>query len=356
MCFFRSSMRERGQTTYTQREPRMADTLILTGTTSLELSAKGAGSDIRSWAKNQVGGQGAQLFINNIAEPGDVDTIINLHRGSVGIGTASPSAKLTVETAQAGPLVLVRNTSATGDGIRAEAVGSGHGLSAASFSHTGVAGASETGIGVHGLSSRGPGVSGESNSGPGLVGSTISGANVIEGRRLNQLVFAVTQSGAVLADGPYTGPADFAEMLPAAASASPYEPGEVLIIGPDGKLARSAEPNATNVAGVYSTRPGFLGDMRRAEAGLEPRAKEPADGGEWLPVALTGVVPVKASAENGAIRPGDLLTTSATPGYAMRATPVPLHGVEIFRAGTLLGRALEPLPAGKATIKVLLVL
>ena len=57
----------------------MADTLILEGTTSLELSAKGSGSDVRSWAKGQVGRRGAQLFINNIAEPGNVDTIINLH-------------------------------------------------------------------------------------------------------------------------------------------------------------------------------------------------------------------------------------------------------------------------------------
>ena len=336
----------------------MADTLILTGTTALELSAKGSGSDVRSWVKNQVGKQGAQLFINNIAEPGNVDTIINLHRGNVGIGIATPSTKLTVQNSQPGPLVLVRNTSTTGDAIRAECNGSGHGVSAASVAHTGVAGASETGIGVHGLSSRGPGVSGESNSGPGLVGMTIQGANVIEGRRINQLVFAVTQTGNVLADGSFGGPADFAEMLPAAASSTAYEPGDVLAIGPDGKLVRSAEPNATNVAGVYSTRPGFVGDIRLAERGLEPReeASADADDGVWLPVALTGVVPVKASAENGAIRPGDLLTTSATPGYAMLAEPVSLNGVEIYRPGTLLGKALEPLAAGRATIKVLLLM
>ena len=133
----------------------MADTLILEGTTSLELSAKGSGSDVRSWAKGQVGRRGAQLFINNIAEPGNVDTIINLHNGEVGIGTATPSAKLHVETGRPGPLVLVRNTSGS-DGLRSESTGGGHGLSGASLSHTGTEGASESGIGVHGLSSRGP--------------------------------------------------------------------------------------------------------------------------------------------------------------------------------------------------------
>lgn len=334
----------------------MADTLILEGTTSLELSAKGAGSDVRSWARGQVGRQGARLFLNNIAEPGDVDTIINLHRGEVGIGTASPSAKLTVETDRPGPLVLVRNTLATGDGIRAESVGSGHGLSGASQSHTGTEGASQSGIGVHGLSSSGPGVRGESNSGPGLVGMTIQGANVIEGRRINQLVFAVTQAGAVLADGPFGGPADFAEMLPAGASTFAYEPGDVLVIGSDGAVTHATDPHSTNLAGVYSTRPGFIGDIRRSGETFGVRFDDDVNSGNetWLPVALVGVVPVKASDENGSIRPGDLLTTSATPGHAMRATPVCVNGVPIYPTGAILGKALEPLEAGIAKITVLL--
>jgi hypothetical protein len=333
----------------------MADNLILTGTQSLELSAKGAGSDIRSWVKDQVGAQGSRLFINNIAQPGNVDTIINLNRGEVGIGTANPSAKLTVETARPGPLVLVRNTQANGNGIRAEVFGSGHGLSGASTNHTGTEGASQSGIGVHGLSSSGPGLRGESNSGPGLVAMTIQGANVIEARRINQLVFVVTQTGTVLADGPFGGPADFAEMLPVA-PASAYEPGDVLVIGQDGRLAHAAEPNATNLAGVYSTRPGFLGDMRFAERGLVDPSDAPTTEADdtWLPVALMGVVPVKVTAEDGAIRPGDLLTTSATPGHAMRAKPVEVGGTAIYPTGSILGKALEPLASGKGKIGVLL--
>ena len=54
--------------------------------------------------------------------------------------------------------------------------------------------------------------------------------------------------------------------------------------------------------------------------------------------------------ENGAIRPGDLLTTSATPGHAMRC-----QGVERC-FGRTIGKALEGLDAGTGAIKVLVML
>ena len=50
-----------------------------------------------------------------------------------------------------------------------------------------------------------------------------------------------------------------------------------------------------------------------------------------LPVALNGRVPVKVTTENGAIEPGDFLTTSSTPGAAMKAT----------KPGNVIGKALE---------------
>lgn len=44
-------------------------------------------------------------------------------------------------------------------------------------------------------------------------------------------------------------------------------------------------------------------------------------------LALVGIVAVKASAEDGRIRSGDLLVASSTPGHAMRAGPNPPIGV-----------------------------
>ena len=62
-------------------------------------------------------------------------------------------------------------------------------------------------------------------------------------------------------------------------------------------------------------------------------------------MALTGRVFVRCSSENGAIQPGDLLTTSPTPGHAMRATEV--------IPGTIFAKALEPLDHGSGMILVM---
>ena len=149
----------------------------------------------------------------------------------------------------------------------------------------------------------------------------------------NDAQFRVLSSGEARSDVGFSTPAlDFAEMLPAAEG---LQPGDVLVIGPGGALILSSEPYQASVAGVYSTQPGFLGG--------QPVTGE-ATG--TVPLAINGVVPVKVSAENGAIRPGDLLVTSSTPGYAMKAGPNPPQG-------TVIGKALERLDQGTGTIKML---
>jgi hypothetical protein len=149
----------------------------------------------------------------------------------------------------------------------------------------------------------------------------------------NDAQFRVLSSGEVRSDvGFYTPASDFAEMLPAAEG---LEPGDVLVIGPDGTLTRSTESYQASVAGVYSTQPGFLGG--------QPVQGEAAG---TVPLAITGVVPVMVSAENGPIRPGDLLVTSSIPGHAMKAGPNPPQG-------TVIGKALEKLDAGTGVIKIL---
>jgi hypothetical protein len=124
-------------------------------------------------------------------------------------------------------------------------------------------------------------------------------------------------------------------MLPAAGQ---LVPGDVLVIGADGKLNRSASAYQTSVAGVYSTRPAFVGGHA-----------DWADRRGQAPLAKVGVVPVKVSAGNGAIRPGDLLVTSATPGHAMRAGPNP-------PAGTVLGKVLDSLDQGAGSMQIIITL
>lgn len=152
----------------------------------------------------------------------------------------------------------------------------------------------------------------------------------------SDMQFRITSSGQGRSDVGWTTPAeDFAELLAAEAG---LEPGDVLVIGPEGILTRSTERYQLSVAGVYSTKPGFIGG--------QPVLGESENS---IPLAVVGVVPVKVSAENGAIRPGDLLVTSSTAGHAMRAGSNP-------PLGSVIGKALEKWDAGSGTIRMLAVL
>jgi hypothetical protein len=146
-------------------------------------------------------------------------------------------------------------------------------------------------------------------------------------------------------NGTYVAGSDFAESLPVAGEPAGYEPGDVLVISLDrpGGVEKCSQPYDGLVVGVYSTRPGFLGADK--EGATEVAADE-------VPVAVLGIVPVKVTDENGPIQPGDLLTTSSTPGHAMRCA-----GLELC-FGRTLGKALEGLPAGQSTgvIQVLVTL
>ena len=65
------------------------------------------------------------------------------------------------------------------------------------------------------------------------------------------------------------------------------------------------------------------------------------------PVALTGRVYVKADATSAPIRPGDLLTTADTPGFAQRVSE---HDRSV---GAILGKAMTGLERGQGLILVL---
>jgi hypothetical protein len=95
----------------------------------------------------------------------------------------------------------------------------------------------------------------------------------------------------------------------------------------------------TRVAGVVSAAPGLiLGEASSSKA----------------KIATTGRVNVRVDATKHPIAMGDLLVTSDKPGLAMFSEPLDLGGIKIHRPGTLIGKALEPLPGGEGEILVLL--
>jgi hypothetical protein len=143
------------------------------------------------------------------------------------------------------------------------------------------------------------------------------------------------------ANGVFIAGSDFAEALPARGGKSEFEPGDVLVMNGDaaGSVERSSRPYDERVIGIYSTRPAVLGADKGGETRVDP---------DDVPVAITGIVPTRVTSENGTIRPGDLLTTSSTPGYAMKATMHP--------PGTIVGKALEKLDRAKGTIRVLVLM
>jgi len=117
--------------------------------------------------------------------------------------------------------------------------------------------------------------------------------------------------------------------------------GSVLIIDADnpGKLALSNKPYDTKVAGIVAGANGVGSGVRLGAGEFD------------YDVALAGRVYCKVDATEAGVEPGDLLTTCATPGYAMKAA-------DYARAqGAILGKAMENLQKGqKGQILVLVTL
>ncbi|HXG00185.1 MAG TPA: hypothetical protein VNL69_05330 [Bacteroidota bacterium] len=149
--------------------------------------------------------------------------------------------------------------------------------------------------------------------------------------------------------GTFVAGSDFAEAFEAVGGKDGFEPGDVVVLSDEGTQAveKASRPYDTRVVGVYSTRPGVLGADKNGETRIDEHD---------IPVAITGIVPTKVCTDNGAIRAGDLLTTSSRSGYAMKATPQTINGVEVYPTGTIIGKALEALSGNEGVIKVLVVM
>jgi hypothetical protein len=140
-----------------------------------------------------------------------------------------------------------------------------------------------------------------------------------------------------------TGGSDVSESydIAAAAGVDP-RPGMVVSIDPAqvGKLRLSSEAYDHAVAGIVSGGNGVQPGLVLNQSGTIADGK--------FPVANVGRVWCCVDADaNGAIAPGDLLTTAPTPGHAMKASDLARSN------GAIIGKAMSRLEKGKGMVLVL---
>jgi len=120
---------------------------------------------------------------------------------------------------------------------------------------------------------------------------------------------------------------------------SDIPPGTVMIIDPDnpGQLTVSNRPYDSRVAGIVSGAKGLGSGVRLGTDQFD------------IDVALAGRVYCYVDATTAGIQPGDLLTTSSTPGYAMKTTD------NDRTRGAILGKAMQSLEYGQKGMILVLV-
>jgi len=139
------------------------------------------------------------------------------------------------------------------------------------------------------------------------------------------------------------GGSDLAEPFKVSSGNDSIAQGSVMVIDEEnpGQLKVSTQAYDTRVAGVLSGANGINPGIQMQQQGLLEGGKN---------VALTGRVYVLADAANGAIKPGDLLTTSDTPGHAMKVSD------HAQAQGAILGKAMSGLKEGRGMVLVLVTL
>ena len=246
---------------------------------------------------------------------------------------------------------------ANSPGVKGLADGNGQGVWGESKNGEGVRGISHAaghggvvGVNDNGSNNAGPGVYGESTKGEAVRGMGHSPDHAaVAGTNDHPAGIGVYGKGGRLAawfegDIEVTGDirllnADCAEDFDA--SSSDVEPGTVMVAHSDGRLRPSEQSYDKRVAGVVSgagkLRPAIVLDSHGCAAGR-------------VPIALVGKVYCKVDASSAPIEVGDLLTTSSTPGHAMKAA-------DSMRAfGSVIGKALQALSEGAGLIPILIAL
>jgi hypothetical protein len=327
----------------------------------------------------------------------------------IGINTSPTAAQLTVNPSDgegilvstilgSQPLIHAQDSSffgnpGTADCIVGEA-DNGYGVRGDSFGNDGVFGQTHSalksgvwgnndsgtpgGHGVTGSCANGIGVFGQSNISYGVYGTTNSTAFNVAGVYGQAVgngqvvgVYGVAQNGTtaagvvgVGATGGYfasnglgantalwanglckvgtlqiLGGADLAE--PFDVAGDDVQPGMVVVIDPDhpGRLKPCDRACDRKVAGIISGAGGVATGLSMGHEGTLASGRHP--------VALSGRVYCLADASASSIQPGDMLTTAACAGHAMKAAD--------FDAarGAILGKAMTGLKAGRGLVLVL---
>jgi hypothetical protein len=148
----------------------------------------------------------------------------------------------------------------------------------------------------------------------------VTGANLIRGTTTLNVLAADGDgsqvTGAWTLNSGATFQATYADLAEWYGADAEYEPGTVLIFGGDREVTQTTVSSDARVAGVVTTDPAYT--MNHGQEGVRAC------------IALQGRVPVKVI---GTICKGDMLTTSNTAGYAIKAMNPTV--------GTIIGKSLE---------------
>ena len=264
------------------------------GSRIVALATSGTFNDLASYA--------APLTINHVSPQ---NVFLCMGGGNVGVGTTAPIAALHVkrEAIPPGGTLALEGTTHT----------------YMSFFPDGVAAGRKAFFGF-----------------PSAASSSLSLFNEIPG---GNIVLTPGAGGVVSVPVLEITGADLAEKF---ATTEEVEPGMVVAIDPlnAGKLCLARGAYNRCVAGVVSGANSFaVGAVLGNLPGHEDAS----------PVALSGRVYVWCDASNGAIEPGNLLTTADTPGHAMNATD------RERSHGAVIGKAMTALPRGEKGLVLTLV-
>jgi hypothetical protein len=261
--------------------------------------------------------------------------------GNVGIGTAAPAYPLDVRADQAVGRFLSTNAAEISVLVLGNSAASARSLGAINFNGTSgtpgqIAYATNNGLtfnagGAERLRIT-PAGSVVLNKGNGTAGVTLQAQDSNGDSRITAQVIEIT------------GGSDLSERFEVKPTALAPAPGMVVCIDPDhpGQLAVSTRAYDRTTAGVISGAGGVKTGLLMGQNGSIANGQHP--------VALSGRVYCWVDANYGAVQPGDLITTSDTPGHGMKVAD------QTKAQGAILGKAMTPLGAGQGLVLVLVTL